>query len=228
METTQTPNSSGNESLEERLKGWEREKRGLIKDVQAERDERQALEKRLAEMESALNSAAEQPEANANEKVQKLAQDPDAYIQAHLTRALDQRVVPLEQSLQSIAKERRFEKAYSWIAKQEKKDVEEIPGSEIESEIARITKENNMGMMDPVEGVKAAYKIFLQEKREKEISEVRREEAIQGNSTATVRSPSSVGQHRFTKAEIEGMSSETYMKNREAILEAQRNGWITN
>lgn len=227
MTETNTQAPAG-ENLDERLKSWDREKRGLIDDLRKERESRHSMEKELEEIRTALNSAAETPEDNTNQaKVNRLAQDPDGYIQGQVSKILDETVKPLRDEVAALKWERKFEKAYQWLGKQEKKDVDEIYGSEIESEIVRITKENNMTMMDPVEGTKAAYKILKQEQREKEEAEVKRNETISQNSTSFVRNPSSSGSPRFTRAEIQAMSLPQFEKNKEAILEAQRNGMIS-
>jgi hypothetical protein len=84
-----------------------------------------------------------------------------------------------------------------------------------------------MGTINPVDGVKAAYKIYLQEQAEKEKDEKKRDERISNNSTQLVRPRSSSGTPRFTRSEIAAMSPKEYEKNEEAILEAAAAGLIS-
>lgn len=229
-----TQNSTATESLEERLarieRDREKEKRGLLTDIQGERDKRHALERRLEEMEQALNSAAKEPEVSSNQdEVNRLAQDPRSYIRevvsADLKRELESRDKRMNLVESSIFEDR----AYRFLAKQEKLDVEDIYGSELESEIVRITKEHGMGLMNVVEGTKAAYKIYQQEKRSKEEAEKKRNENISSNATHSVRSnSSSSGTQVFSRSQIGAMSRDEFMKNHEAILKAQREGKILN
>lgn len=235
MTETNTQNSTGTESLEDREKRWEKEKRGILNDLSSERDKRHLMEQEIArqrqeveEMKHALSSAAnDTSEVDPQSKVNRLAQDPDAYIDLRLNRVVDEVVTPLRKEVESLKWERKFDKAYQWLGKQEKKDVDELYGSPLESEIVRITKEHGMGMMDPVEGTKAAYKIYQQELSQKELEEAKRNQTISNNSTSFVRTPPSSGSPRFTRAEIAAMPIEIFEKNQEAILEAQRLGQIS-
>lgn len=219
---TNTQNSTG-DTLEERLKALEREKRGVIDDLRAEREKRQQYERRLEEMEKVLNSAANEPEAiDPQSEVNRLAQKPKEFILEVVKPELERR----DQEILRLRQEKRFDQAYQWLAKQEKKDTDEVYGSEIEQDIARITKEHGMGMMDPLEGTKAAYKILQTERRIREEEEAKRNQAISNNSTHTVQNPSSAGTRSFTRAQIAAMSPYEFEQNRAAILDAQAKGLI--
>lgn len=217
------------ETLEDRLKRLEKENRGLIGDLAEKRGNIRSLEARLAEIEKSLTSVAEETNngVSTDDRVNRLAQDPDAYIDARVNHWLDQKVKPVEQQVVTLAQERRFEKAVRWLARQEKKDEDEIAGSDLEREVVRIVKEHGMGSMDPLEGTKAAYKLYLQEKSENSQKEKLRAEAIAGQTTESVQRTPSGGQMRFTRQQILNMSSAEFKKNEEAILKAQAEGLIS-
>ncbi len=222
MENTNTP-TQGTEAdtYETRLKAWEGEKRGILKDLQGERDKRHQLEQRLEQIESTLTSAEVVPE-DVQAKVQKLSMDPDNYIREIVLREIS----PIRKTTEDLVIKDQYDKAYRWLAKKEGKDVDEIVGSKLEEELARIVKDRGMAAMDPVNGTKAAYDILKKEEKEKEKREAEREEAIAGESAERVTIPPRQGQTRFTRADIAAMSRQEFERNREAILEAQSKGLI--
>ena len=218
-------NQTNEQTLEERMQQWEREKKGILSDLQSERGKRQSLEERIQMLESSVKEAEnEQPEVPVDERVNRLARDPDGYI----TSVVTPEIKTLKDEVVRLQMERKYEKAYRWLAKSEKKDEDEIPGSDLEKEIVRIAKDHGMTSMDPVEGTKAAYKIYQQEKLEKERREKEREAAISGNTSEVPPSGQRSGQTRFTKSQILSMLPSEYERNREAILEAQSKGLISD
>lgn len=226
MAETNTPVSAGQvngETYEERLKAWEKEKKGFISDLQKERAERHSLEERLGQLEQSLSSVGKQTDVSSpDNEVVRLSQDPRGYIRSLVSEVVE----PIAKDVNQVRWERKFDQAYRWLGKQEKVDEEEVRGSALEENIARIIRENGMGTMDPIEGTRAAYKIYLQEKKEKEREERNREEAITGNSTESVKTPVRTGQMRFTRSQIASMPRSEFERNREAILEAQQQGLI--
>ena len=217
MADTQT--STVDTTYDERIKDLERANKGLIRDLQEERQKKHQYEERLQTLETSLASAGE--EEKPEERVNQLAANPDEFI----SQRFQELAKPLIDEVQSLKWDRKFDQAYGWLAKQEKIDSDEIRGSDLEKDIARIVKEHGMGSMDPYEGTKAAYKIYRQEQTEHASREEARSEAISGQKTETVRS-TSPGQTMFTVEQIGGMPYDEYMKNREAILEAQSKGLI--
>jgi hypothetical protein len=221
--------TAGTESLDQRIAQWEKERKGLISDLQEERSKRHTMETRLQELETAVQTVGEErvPE-EANVRVQRLAQDPDAYIDARVEARFKERLEPLSKTIESLQLSRQYDRAYSFLAKQEGKDADDIIGSDLEKEIAEIVKNHGMSNMPPLEGVKAAYKIRKQELDERKRKEAERSEAIESNAgERVITTPNRQGQARFTRAEILGMSPSEYEKNREAIMDAQSKGLIS-
>lgn len=225
MTETNTPNSNGTDNLEDRLKSLEREKRGILDDLKNERQQRQAYEKRLEDLEKTLNSAANTPEdTDLQAEVNRLAQKPKEYIVDVIKPLIEAQ----ENKIHELQVARQVERAYTWLAKQEKKDVEDIYGSEVEKEIARISKDRGLNTMDHVSGVKAAYEILQLERMRKEEEEARRNQTISANSTHAVRTPSSSGNSVWSRQRIaDVMRNGEYEKYRDEILIAQRNGMIS-
>ena len=113
------PQGNQEDTLQDRLKTWEGEKRGLLKDLQGERDKRHQLEQRLEQLEATLNSAEVVPE-DVQLKVQRLSQDPDSYIAS----IVEERIKPVKKLAEDLVVKDQFDRAYRWIAKKEGKDVE--------------------------------------------------------------------------------------------------------
>lgn len=206
------------ETLNERLKEWEKKEKAMISDLQAEREQRHALEQRLSQIETSMAPEDGTPE----QKVNRLAQDPDGYI----SEVVIQAVTPLQQEIVNLRQERNVERAYKWLGKKEKTDPDDIIGSELEKEIVRISKERGMTAMGVVEGTKAAYEIYQQEKIDKERREKEREESISGQSTESVRSSTFKSTGRLTRDMIYKMSPNEYNARREEILKAEKEGTI--
>lgn len=212
------------ESLEERLKSFEKEKKGLINDLQAERKERQAMEARLAQMETSLNAAANDDGEVTNEiKLNMLSQDPDGYIRKLVREEVD----PVREDVVNDRFSRRIEKATSWLAKQEKVDADELDDNNLViKEIVRISRQHGMQSMDPIEGTKAAYKIYQQEQREREARESKREENISGQSTEHVRSSSRGGTATLSREQVARMEPAEFNRRYDEIKDLERRGLI--
>jgi hypothetical protein len=223
MTDNEIPTFTGDELLEEKLKKMNR---GLIGDLQSEREKRHSLEQRVTEMEASLASAGQDDGAvNPNEKVNLLAQDPDGYIK----RIVREEMEPVEKVIQKNEWDRKFEKAYQWLAKQEKVDIESLYGADVEKDLVRIIKDHGMTTMEPIEGTKAAYKIRQQELLEKENAERNRDGVISGQSTETVRRPGLSAPNVFTAEGIRKIiQNGEYEKYRGEILAAQEQGRIKN
>src|SRR5574343_722960 len=112
MTTETIPTCNESETLEKRQARWEKEKKGLISDLQKEREQRQALEQRLGTIEKSLEDDGE--DEKPQDEVNRLAADPRSYI-------MDV-VKPYISEVSTIRVERKIERAKRWIAKQEKID----------------------------------------------------------------------------------------------------------
>jgi hypothetical protein len=209
-------------SAEERLKAWEREKKGLITDLQAEREKRQAMEQRIAGLETRL-VPLDSVGQSAEDKVNRLAQNPDAYIDERVNT----RVSKVEEELKRERFQSAVNEAYDWLADQEGTTRRKIINSDLDKDMARIIKENSLGNLDPRQGIVAAHKIYLQEKTEKENAEKTRSAAINGNSTEKPQRSTPVGGMRFTAKQIASMSMDEFNRNFDAIQEAKKNGLIS-
>lgn len=210
-----------NMSQEERLKTWEKEKKGLISDLQSEREKRQGLESRLSSLETRLRPV--ETVEPVDDKVNRLAKDPDTYI--------DQRLQPhfgrLKEQVDQIQFRAIVNEAYDWLADQEGTTRRKILNSDVDKDIARIVKDNNLTTIDPMSGTQAAYKIYLQEKEEKKVAEASRSAAINGNSTERPGRPAATGGSRFSAKQIQAMSLDEFNRNFDAIQEAKRTGQIS-
>lgn len=225
-EMTVSQNSAGNgeETLEERIKSLEREKKGILRDLQGERERSHQYEERIARLETALTSAGnDDGEIKPDERVNKLAQDPDSYILGVVKPEIEKR----DRAIDEMRWERKIEKAYQWLGRQLKKDPDDLPGSDIDKEILRIVKERGMEAMDPIKGTQAAYEILQQEKKRKEAEEAARTETISANATETVQRTSSGSTRGFTVAQIAAMSREEFDRRYDEIQEAKAKGLIT-
>lgn len=206
-------------NYEERMKQWEKEKKGILRDLQDERNTRQSLEQRLAVIENSLTSAGEDGET-VEQKVQRLANQPDEYIDSRLQQYDESRVKVLEGEIQSLKIDRDIERGLRWVARQEKKDYEDVAGSELEEELARMTlamKARGIIPTGAYEGTKQAYKMLLDEKREKEEKEKNRDKTIENNRTEEIRSPSSSGKRVWTPESVQALSLDEFTKNEEEI-----------
>jgi hypothetical protein len=210
--------------LEDEKKNLEREKRGIVTDLQSEREKRHMLEARIGEIEQDLASPGNKGET-ADQKIEVFAKNPDEYIDSRV----EARIRETEKRLLETQHQSNINEAYSWLAEQEGTSVAKLRGSEKDEEIGRIVKEYGLAEIDPRVGVKSAYKIFLQEQEEKKAREAKRSEAIEGNATETVRTVKPSGATKFTRSGIVAMIKDgTYEANREAILLAQRQGTIVD
>ena len=226
-DTNLPPKGTDGETLEERLKRLEdekkqleREKRGIINDLQSEREKRQEMESRIQEIESTLVAPSK---TTPDEVIQEFAKNPNEYIDSRV----EARVQKAEKRLMEIQHQNAINEAYSWLAEQEGTTVQKIRGSDKDQEIGRIVKDYGLSEIDPRVGVKSAYKIYLQEQKEKSDRDAKRTEAIQGNSTEPVRATSNSKGMKFTTSQIASMSRAEYEQNRDAILEARSKGLIS-
>lgn len=211
------------DTLEEREKAWEKERKGIIADLQRERGERQQLEERLAQVEQNLNPAGAPNGDTPEARVNLLAADPDAYISEIVSEALE----PVTKHLSALVVERKLDRARKRIATREGIDPDEVD-DKLGADLIRIGKERGFTDLDPEKGVLNAYDILLQERKEKEEREAQRSQAINGQAAETIRHPSASGAGpRFTRDQIARMSREEYEANREKIAEAQSKGLIT-
>ena len=209
---------------------WEKEKKGILNDLRSERDKRHqleekntALEQRLAVIEESLVSAGDDGES-PQERVNRLANDPDGYISSHLMQFEEERVKPIRNELEMMKIDRKIERGLRWVAKQEKKDYEDVAGSELENELARVTqamRARGIVPTDPEEGTKEAYRLYLQEKEEKENREKERSEKIEGNRTANVTPQTSRGSRKWTDEEISSLSMNEFNQNEAEIRRAR-------
>ena len=214
--TTETIPTFDNETVEERQARWEKEKKGLISDLQKEREQRQSLEQRLGTVEKSLEDNGEEP--TQQDEVTRLAADPRTYI-------MDV-VKPYITEVGSIRVERKIERAKRWIAKQEKIDPDDIDGSDLEKDLVRIGNEHQLTTIDPEVGIQNAYKILLQERREKLEKEKEREQKIADNSSEPATRRSSSSPVSFTRDAIAKMSTAEYEAKKDQIRLAQLEGRI--
>lgn len=222
MTAENTPSFTEDQTLEEKLKVLEKANRGLTAEVIEGREEKRELKERLANIENSLTSAAEDNgDEKPEDKVNRLANDPDGYIQARV----DQVVTPLMRELQQLRLKDEVERARKWVAKREKIDPDDVD-EKLGADLARIGKERGLVKLNPEEGIKASYEILLQERREKDDRESSRNESINNHGTENVRIvPRTKG--RFTREDIAGMSIDEYTKNEAAIKQQMREGKLT-
>lgn len=209
---------------------WEKEKKGILRDLQSEREKRHALEEknnalesRLAVIEESLDSAGEDGESQ-QDRVNRLASDPDGYISNHLAQFAEQQLKPLRSELDMMKVDRDIERALRWVGKQEKKDYEDIAGSDLEQDLARITQEMRARGIVPTnayEGTKEAYRLLQKEREEKASREKERSEKIEGQRTESVTPQTPRSSGRWTDAEIAAMSVDEFTRN-EADIRKQR------
>lgn len=216
-------NLPSGETYEERIRQWEKEKKGILGDLQGEREKRHAVEERLRVIEESLTSAANEDGETPETRVNRLAQDPDGYISNHLAQFEQERVKPLQQEIQMMKMDRQIERGLRWVARQEKKDYEEVVGSDLEQDLARLTMDmRNRGIIptNPEEGTKEAYRLLLDERKEKENREKVRDEKIQGNRTESVSTPPRSNSQRWTREEVAALSIDEFNKNEPEIRKA--------
>lgn len=221
--------TTSGENYEERLRQLEKEKKGLVGDLADKREKIRSLESRLINIEETLTSAGQEDGETAESRVNRLAQDPDGYIGSHLIQFEESQIKPLRQELEMLKIDRKIERALRWVAKQEKSDYEEVAGSDLEQDLARITQEmRNRGIVptDPEEGTKEAYRLLKQERSDKESREKEREGKIDGNRTENVSQPSRTGSRRWTRADIDSMSISEFTKNESEIKRQFAEGLI--
>lgn len=230
-ENNPTPRAQEGETLEDRLKrledekrNLEKEKRGIISDLQSEREKRHELETRMGQIEQNLASAGNNNGENPDEIIQRFAKNPDAYIDSRV----EARIKESERKLFEMDHQTKINDAYAWLAEQVGTSTAKLRGSEQDEEIGKIVKEYGLSEIDPRIGIKSAYKIYLQEQKEKKEREEKRTEAVQGNSTESVRQVINSGSSKFTAEQIRAMSPREYEQNREKILEANAKGLITS
>lgn len=231
MANTTTVETSG-ETLEQRLakfeeekKSWENQRRGMISDLQQERDKRHTLEEKVNQIEASLTATG--TSQTADELIAEFAKDPDSYIQAKTEPLVESRVKSFEDRLAAMEHQRRIDQAYAWLAEQENKSVSKVVGGETDMALTDVVSRHNLQNSDPLAGVQIAYKIYLQEKAEKELQERARQGNVTTQSTERA-GTSNTGTRSFKRSELARMSLQDYEKNREAIYEAQAKGLITN
>lgn len=208
---------------------WDKEKKGILNDLRSEREKRHqleekntALEQRLAVIEESLTTAGEDGES-PQDRVNRLANDPDGYISDHLVNFEETRLKPLQQEVEMLKIDRSIEKGLRWVAKQMKKDYEDVAGSDVENELARVTQEmraRGIVPTNPEEGTKEAFRMWQKEQEEKENREKERDQKIEGNRTETVSTPVRTGSRRWTREEVNAMSAEEFTKNEAEIRQA--------
>lgn len=206
------------ETLEERVKSWEKEKKAMIGDLQAEREKRQFLEERLTRLE---NSVPEPEEGSPEEKVTRFTQDPDGYVSDVVSQAVE----PLQKKILELEVDRKVERAKKWIAKKEGIDPDEVE-DKYGLDLVRIGKERGFVNLDAEKGIRSSYEILIQERKEKAEKEAEREKTISGQSTESVRTIIKNGSARFTREEIARMEPDEFNRRYNEIKEAQSKGLI--
>lgn len=210
-----------NDTADERIKALEREKKGIISDLQSERDRRQQLEQRLSSLETRIPVG---PTPTAEEKVNRLAQNPDEYID----QRVNQRFIEMQREVGQLKFKSAVDEAYDWLAEQEGTTPRKLKNSPFDDNLARIIKEHNLNSLDPISGAKTAYKIHLREKDEKESAEKERSKAITGNATErSAGRPINNNGFKFSAKQIAAMSQKEFDANFDAIQEAKQNGQIS-
>ncbi len=214
------------EVVEDKEKESEREKSGLLRDLVEQRKKNRALEERISLIESSLNSAEQEPEQPADARVQRFAQDPDAYIKEVVTPILSNELTPLRKAMTQDQIERKLERAMEFIAEEEGLTKRET-AKKFEKKLSEIVETHDFGKLDPYDGTLAAYKILQTEDKRSKEKEVERDRSISGQHTETVRTqaPSHSGK-KWTTSEISRLTRKEFEENRDSILKAQREGTI--
>lgn len=223
METNQTVTET-DEIDKDKL---EKANRGLIADLSEQRKKNRALEDRLTLIESSLNAPEEKPPTPADVRVQKFAEDPDAYIRDVISPvfATKEEVEPLRRELTSAQIDRKLDNAMEWIAEEEGITRREA-AKKYEKPLAEIVESHDFSSLDPYNGTLAAYKILKTEKIESEEKEKVREKTIQGQQSETVRSQTTTSKAKWTTSKIAGLTRDEWNKNKDEILKAQREGLV--
>lgn len=198
--------------LKARIDELERAQKGMLRDLQSEREKRQALE---AQAQSSPAPAGQSGPAS-DDPVKDV-------IQPYLK--------PYEQEIQILKQQQEISRAVKYIAKQEKLDEDEVINSSQFKELVEVAKRYNLRGMSPLDEAKAAYKLREAEKRSKEeaekLAETQREAAISSGATVSTGQPLvNKAVKSFTRAEIGAMTLDEYKANREAIQAAQKAGLV--
>lgn len=221
--TEQTVN---NETLEERIKSFEREKNGLIGDLAKQREKNRALEERLQVIESSLNEPEPPAPQPTEAEIQKFTQDPVAYIRGVASSMIEDRVKPIQNVLTGSLTKEKLNEAMEWIAEEEGISRKEAKKKYDES-LAKIVGDHGFQNLDPYDGTLAAYKIMKTEKMESEEKEEERDKRIKSEQPESSRAPSKPSLSKWTTSRIkEVIANGQYEKYREEILTAQNRGLI--
>lgn len=211
---------------------FEKEKTGLIKDLAEQRKENRnlrektgALEQRLAQIETSLSQEEPSP---ADVRVQKFAQDPDAYIKEVVAPLVSERIQPLEKVLTQSQLDRKLENAMEFIA-EEKGITKRQAAKKYEKKLAEVVESHGFGSLDPYDGTIAAFKILEVDEKESEKKEKEREERINGQHTETGQAKTTERGHIWKTSEIAKLSrgqNGEFNKHADEILRQQREGLI--
>lgn len=207
------PSSTGNNEeiakVNARLEELERANKGLLRDLQSEREKRQQLEARPNPVPVGNPVGGPDPVADV----------------------LKPYVAPLEAEIQKLKDEREVGKALKFIAKQEKLDEDDVIQSAVFKDLVEVAKKHNLRGMSPLDEAKAAYQLLNAERQAKataeKAAEAARNTSISSNSSVVSGQPVyNSGPRSFTRAEISAMSLDEYRAQKATIDAAYRAGLI--
>lgn len=225
MENTQTVTG---QDEEERIAKLEKANAGLIRDLTETRKEKRSLEERISLIETSLSAPEPTPLQPVDVRIQRFTEDPDAYIREVVKPVIREEVDPLKRGLSNSQINRQIDDAMENIAEKEGITRRQAV-SKYEKRLAEISEERDLVKLEPIKGIMTAYQIMKTEEEESASREKKREAAISGQHTETVRSNGKGGPKVWTTSEISKMSrgpGGEFDQNKDAILQAQREGKI--
>jgi hypothetical protein len=211
---------ASNDDVKTRLDSLEREKKGIYEDLKATREKAQALKEEIDRLKQEREAAAQ---ANAAPAIPISSDDP---VEQMLAQRYIQYSKPLIEEVQQLKQQIELKDTYSWLAKQEKRDVDEVvTDKELERRIVDTAKRYGLaGSTFTV--AKRAYELLKRDEREAtaaaQQAEADRVRAISANATETGNVPPSGTAREFSREEINKMSNEEYDRNRAEILKEHR------
>ena len=214
MTTDALPTSTGEETLEDRIKKLEGKSEGLLQEVKHERDLRHQAEERLKLVESSLETAGADEEK------------PEVIEARNFVRGEVEEVIkPLKNTVNFLVSDRKVEQALDHLSEQAGMTKSKFR-KEHEAALEKIVKERNLNAVgiDPYVGILNAWEIHQNSVREAEKAEKERTERISGSQPETSRTaPASSGNlpKRINASRLANLSDKEFDEVNQAIKEGR-------
>ena len=214
MTTDALPTSTGEETLEDRIKKLEEMNKGLLKETQHERDLRHQTEERLKLVESSLETAG-----NDDEK-------PEVVEARNFVRGeIEEVIKPLSRTVSALINDQKVERALDVLSEQSGMTKSKFR-KEHEAALEKIVKERNLNAVgiDPYVGILNAWEIHQNSLKEAEKAEKERTERISGSQPETTRSaPVSAGNlpKKINASRLANLSDKEFDEVNQAIREGR-------